>query len=461
MDIIDQIKCVKDTSRPIARLDDDRKNDILLSLSEELINCCDEIIEENAKDLAVMSPDNPMYDRLLLDRARIESMAADIKNVIALPSPVGRILEHKTMPNGLIIDKISVPLGVVAVIYESRPNVTIDVFTLCFKSGNACILKGGKEAHHSNSVLVKIIHRVLEKYIIIDENVVYLMPPGRESTSILLNAVGLVDVCIPRGSQSLIEFVRNNARIPVIETGAGIVHAYFDLEGDVEKGPQIIKNAKTRRVSVCNALDCLIIHKNRINDLYQLVEPLAESNVELYADEDAYAALEHSRPLAEPTISEDFLDQRDVGSNNEKTRVLQAPTTKIPDRGRLCERSHYPAHLLHRATEDDFGREFLSYKMAIKTAETLDVAMEHIGKYSSGHSEAIITENEKVAWHCINRIDSAVIYINASTAFTDGAQFGMGAEIGISTQKLHVRGPMSLDALTSYKWIVRGNGNVR
>ncbi|GHU11140.1 gamma-glutamyl phosphate reductase [Alphaproteobacteria bacterium] len=414
MDVIDQMKKVKNASRDMMHLDDDRRNRLLLSLAEELLNSCDEIIGENGKDLALMPPDDPMYDRLLLDRPHIESMANDIKNVIALPFQIGLTLEHKTMPNGLIIDKVSVPLGVVAVIYESRPNVTIDVFALCFKSGNACILKGGKEAHYSNTVLVKIIHRVLARHDI-DSNIVYLMPPGRESTSVLLDAVGLVDVCIPRGSQSLIDFVRKNTRIPVIETGAGIVHAYFDAYGDVEKGAQIIKNAKTRRVSVCNALDCLITHKNRIEDLYQLVEPLAESNVEIYADEIAYAALTSS----------------------------------------------YPAHLLHHTTEDDFGREFLSHKMSIKTVDTIDDAIEHIEQYSSGHSEAIITEDANTAQYFIEKIDAAVVYVNASTSFTDGAQFGMGAEIGISTQKLHVRGPMSLEALASYKWIVRGNGHIR
>ncbi|GHT90292.1 gamma-glutamyl phosphate reductase [Alphaproteobacteria bacterium] len=415
MNIIHQLSCMKEAGRKVMELSDDTKNRFLEALSEKLVKCSDEIIRENAKDLALMSPDDPMYDRLLLDKSRIESMANDVQNVIALPSPVGLTLEHKTMPNGLIIDKVSVPLGVVAVIYESRPNVTIDVFALCFKSGNACVLKGGKEAHHSNTILVKIIRQLISHRYNMDQQIVYLMPPGRESTKLLLNAVGSVDVCIPRGSQSLIDFVRKNAQIPIIETGAGIVHTYFDLEGDVEKGAKIIKNAKTRRVSVCNALDCLIIHKNRLGDLHQLVEPLAESNVELYADEDAYAALEH----------------------------------------------HYAAHLLHHATKHDFGKEFLSYKMSIKTVGAIDEATNHIREYSSGHSEAIITESEFAAKYFIEKIDAAVVYVNASTAFTDGAQFGMGAEIGISTQKLHVRGPMSLEALTSYKWIVRGNGNIR
>ena len=368
----------------------------------------------NQKDLQNLDKQSAFFDRLSLDEKRIEAIANDVESVTALPVPIGRILDTRIRPNGLSISKVSVPLGVVAVIYESRPNVTVDVFTLCFKSGNACILKGGKEANNSNRALVSIIHDVLSEHKI-DTYAALLLEPTRENTEALLHANGLVDVCIPRGGKSLINFVRNNATIPVIETGAGVVHAYFDMDGDINKGRAIINNAKTRRVSVCNALDCLIIHKERIKDLHLLVQPLQQSNVEIFADEEAYKALY----------------------------------------------TNYPNHLLFQAAPEHYGQEFLSYKMAIKTVESTEQAIDHIMLYSSGHSEAIITENKQAADFFTQRIDAAVVYVNASTAFTDGGQFGMVAEIGISTQKLHARGPMGLDALTSYKWIVHGNGNTR
>ena len=414
MNIIEQIKKTKAASYGLALMNDHKRNEVLHSLAREVRYSCRQILEENSKDLAHMTRNNPMYDRLLLTEDRIKSMANDIENVISLPSPFVQRLKRKVMPNGLIIRKVPVPLGVIAVIYESRPNVTLDVFTLCFKTGNACILKGGKEAYHSNLILVKLIQNALEEHSL-DLNIVCLLPSRREDTSILLNATGLVDVCIPRGSQSLINYVRNNAKIPVIETGAGIVHAYFDLSGDIIKGRNIINNAKTRRVSVCNALDCVLIHKLRMNDLYTLVEPLQQQEVEIFADQTAY----------------DFLE------------------------------SSYPKELLFLAHQNDFGREFLSYKLAIKTVNSVDEAIEHIMIYTSNHSETIITENKEIADYFIDRVDAAAVYVNASTAFTDGGQFGMGAEIGISTQKLHARGPMGLDALTSYKWVIHGNGQIR
>ena len=318
------------------------------------------------------------------------------------------------LENGLEIEKVLVPLGVIGIIYEARPNVTIDAFTLCFKSGNAVVLKGGKEAYHSNLIFVEIIKKCLKAHGL-DIHAVYLFPPNREDTNILLNATGLIDVCIPRGSQSLIDFVRKNAKIPVIETGAGIVHNYFDASGDLKKGRGIINNAKTRRVSVCNALDCLLIHQDRLNDLYDLIEPLQDHKVEIFADQRAYEEL----------------------------------------------KSSYNLGLLHHASADDFGKEFLSYKVAIKVVDSIEEAVQHISQYTSHHSEAIITEDESAANYFIAKIDAAVVYVNVSTAFTAGGQFGMGAEIGISTQKLHARGPMALDALTSYKWIVRGNGQTR
>jgi glutamate-5-semialdehyde dehydrogenase len=412
--IIEHIQQTKIAAQSLALLSEDKRNAILQSLSKHLRLSTPMILNENKKDLEIMDKNNPMYDRLLLTEDRINSMANDIEKVAALPSPVGTSLEHRVMPNGLMIDKVAVPLGVVAVIYESRPNVTIDVFTLCFKTGNACILKGGKEAFHTNSAFIHIIHAILKEHHI-STDVAYLFPPSREETAVLLNAVGLVDVCIPRGSQALIDYVRNNAHVPVIETGAGIVHTYFDREGDLTKGTNIINNAKTRRISVCSALDSLVIHRDRLNDLPELIAPLTEHDVVIYADDKAYAALS----------------------------------------------PHYPSALLQHATPEHFGQEFLAYKMAIKTVSDVDEAIAHIMKYTSHHSEAIITENAKTGDYFVQRVDAAVVYINTSTAFTDGGQFGLGAEIGISTQKLHARGPMGLAALTSYQWVVRGNGQVR
>ncbi|KTD12073.1 gamma-glutamyl phosphate reductase [Legionella gratiana] len=413
-EVINQLKAAKKDSYNLSFVNEDKRNQILLELAKRLRNSVNRIIDENKKDLALISNEDPKYDRLLLSKERIEAMATDIETVASLPHSPTKILEQKKLPNGLIIQKVSVPLGVVAIIYESRPNVTIDAFTLCFKTGNACVLKGGKEAHHTNLLLVSLIHQVLHHHHI-SETIVYLLPLEREAIHILLQANQLVDVCIPRGSQSLINFVREHARIPFIETGAGIVHIYFDQSGDIEKGRTIIDNAKTRRVSVCNALDTLIIHKERLLDLPLIVKSLADKNVEIFADQFSYEAI----------------------------------------------KLFYPKQLLHKATPDDFGQEFLSYKMAIKTVDSVEEAVKHIMEYSSGHSEAIIAEDHTTQSYFLDHIDAAAVYVNASTAFTDGGQFGMGAEIGISTQKLHARGPMSLDALTSYKWVVFGNGHIR
>ncbi|MBL7525126.1 glutamate-5-semialdehyde dehydrogenase [Legionella bononiensis] len=412
--VITHIKAVKKASYDLASLNDEQRQRVLLSLAELIRQSVAQIIQENSKDLALMAKEDPKYDRLMLTEKQINAIADDVALVSSLPQPVGRILEEKILPNGLRINKLSVPLGVVAVIYESRPNVTIDVFTLCFKAGNACILKGGKEAEHSNRFLLSLIHQAL-KLQGIDSHCVYLLPPEREATHQLLGAVNLIDVCIPRGSQDLINFVREHAKIPVIETGAGIVHTYFDLSGSVEKGRLIINNAKTRRVSVCNALDTLIIHQQCLDKLYLLVELLADNHVELFADEQSYQVLNGS----------------------------------------------YPSDLLHQAKPDDFGTEFLSYKMSIKTAGSIAEAVQHIMQYTSGHSEAIIAEDKAAIEYFMAHVDAAALYANASTAFTDGGQFGMGAEIGISTQKLHARGPMGLEALTSYKWIVYGDGQIR
>jgi len=400
--------------RTLAVLDTCSINNILLKVAKATISNSGFIIEENKKDLALMDQADPRYDRLLLNEVRLEEIAADIKNVAGLPSPLNRVLSRETRPNGLEISRISVPFGVIGVIYEARPNVTFDVFSLCLKSGNSCILKGGSDAINSNRAIVDIIKSVLEKNGT-DKNIISLLPSGREETNQLLNAREYVDLIIPRGSRNLIDFVRENASIPVIETGAGICHTYFDEYGDKEKGRIIIHNAKTRRVSVCNALDCLIIHKNRLGDLDYLVGLCSGSDVIIYADERAYMALD----------------------------------------------GKYPSGLLQRAIKESFGTEFLSYKMAVKTVDSFDEALLHITEFGSKHSEAIISGNNNRIQLFYKLVDASSVYANTSTAFTDGAEFGLGAEIGISTQKLHARGPMALEALTTYKWIIDGDGQVR
>ena len=412
--IIQQLTQLKTKSLELSLLRDDLRNQVLLYLAQRLESATDAIIVANKLDLDQMSLDDPKYDRLKLTAERISAMANDLRQVAGLVSPLGRTLEQRRLANGLDLQKIVVPLGVVAVIYEARPNVTVDVFSLCLKSGNAAVLKGGSDAWHSNQCLVNLIRESLRANNL-SGDLVYLMPPERAAVYDLLNAVGLVDVCIPRGSQELIKFVRENARIPVIETGAGIVHTYVDASADVVSAAKIIHNAKTRRVSVCNALDCLLLHTARLNDLTQLVAPLADSQVIIYADSASYAVLN----------------------------------------------GVYPAGLLQFATDESFGCEFLDYKLAIKVVTGLSEAINHIQHYTSGHSEAIVANEAAIIEEFINKIDAAVVYVNASTAFTDGGEFGMGAEIGISTQKLHARGPMALPELTSYKWIVRGNGQIR
>ena len=412
--MLKQIQSVKKASYSLINLSVKERNAVLITFAANLRNACQTIISENQKDLALMPKDDPKYDRLLLTEERIHAIANDVEVVASLPFIANHIMEEIQRPNGLRIQKRSVPLGVVAVIYESRPNVTSDVFSLCFKTGNACILKGGKEAHYSNQCLVSLIQKTLEAHKV-DSNVICLLPSDRKAIMTLLNAVGLVDVCIPRGSQTLINFVRENAKVPIIETGAGIVHTYFDASGDLNKGRSIIENAKTRRVSVCNALDSLVIHESCLDKLYTLVSPLSAKNVEIFADKPSYNALKLS----------------------------------------------YPPQLLHKAKLSDFGQEFLSYKMSIKTVKSIEEAVEHIMHYTSGHSEAIISEDKNSITYFLDHIDAAAVYVNTSTAFTDGGQFGMGAEIGISTQKLHARGPMSLEALTSYKWVIWGDGHIR
>ncbi|RFM27520.1 glutamate-5-semialdehyde dehydrogenase [Deminuibacter soli] len=398
----------------LSLLDTPLINRVLNAIADKVTANVASILEANRADLERMHPENPMYDRLLLNEARIQGMAAELRHVAQLPSPLQAVLSEQVLPNGLQLSRISVPLGVIGIIYEARPNVTLDAFSLCFKTGNAVLLKGGTDAHHSNLAIVQLIHSVLQQYQL-PQAAVTLLPPERISTETLLQATGYVDVVIPRGSQQLIDFVRKNARVPVIETGAGIVHTFIDATADTEKSKAIILNAKTRRVSVCNALDCLLVHEEQLIDLPNLLQPLAAKNVKLYADERAYVALQ----------------------------------------------PHYPADLLAHATEEHYGTEFLSLQMAVKTVADIHEALQHIQRFSSKHSEAIVSQNKNNIALFLRAVDAAAVYANASTAFTDGAQFGLGAEIGISTQKLHARGPMALQALTSYKWIVVGDGQVR
>lgn len=405
---------VKAASRELAVLKEEKVNAILRDLSDEIVKCQDSILAANKEDLSQMDPSNPMYDRLKLTSERIEGIASDNRKVATLPSPLGRVLKHSVLPNGLGLTRISVPFGVIGIIYEARPNVTVDVASLCLKSGNACVLKGGKDADNSNRAIVEVIHEVLERHGV-NPDAVTLLPATHEATKEMLHAVGYIDVVIPQGSSRLIKFVRENAVVPVIETGAGICHCYFDEYGDLEKGIRIINNAKTRRVSVCNALDCLILHASRLDDLATLCAPLAESKVIIYADERAFMALE----------------------------------------------GKYPVELLEHATIESFGTEFQSYKMAVKVVDSFAEALEYIANNSSKHSESIVTENKELADTFLMAVDAACVYENAPTSFTDGAQFGLGAEIGISTQKLHARGPMALEEMTTYKWIIRGNGQIR
>lgn len=401
-------------SRKLNMLEDDTVKSVLTELAKQTRINIEYILQENKKDLERMDPKDPKYDRLKLTAERINGIADDIESVASLPSPVGRILKEEVRPNGLKIRKISVPFGVIGIIYEARPNVTFDVFALCLKSGNACVLKGGSDAVYSNTATVSIIKKVLKQFDL-DENIVTLLSSGREETNEMLRASGYIDLIIPRGSQSLINFVRTNATIPVIETGVGACHTYFDEFGDVDKGSEIVFNAKTRRPAVCNTLESFVIHESRLEDLPTLTNKLAEKNVLIHADEKSFNKLKDT----------------------------------------------YPSSLLQKITPDSFGTEYLALEMSLKTVADIDEALDHIAKYGSKHSEAIVSENAEAVNKFQKMVDASSVYSNASTAFTDGAQFGLGAEIGISTQKLHARGPMGLEELTSYKWIIEGDGQVR
>ena len=386
--IFEQVKCA---SRSLTLIPDNRRDEILLAVADAIGDNEAILLEANAKDLSRMEKSNPLYDRLQLTHDRLCGIASDMRHVAALPSPLGKVLKDKVLDNGLHLRRVSVPFGVIGMVFEARPNVAFDVFSLCFKSGNACVLKGGRDADDSNRAIVSLIHGILRDFDV-DPNVVALLPATHEATAEMLNAVGYVDVCIPRGGRRLIDFVRDNAKVPVIETGAGVVHAYFDKEGDLEKGKRIINNAKTRRVSVCNALDCLLVHKDRAAELDVLLAPM-------------------------------------------KDKVT----------------FHY----------DNYGTEWMSYDLSIKIVDSLEEAISHIAKYGSGHSECIITEDKEAARTFQTMVDAACVYVNAPTSFTDGAQFGLGAEIGISTQKLGPRGPMALEEITTYKWLIEGDGQIR
>jgi len=404
----------REASRTLARVEDGKIRAVLEALATRTMAAEQQILQANRSDLSRMPETDPKYDRLLLNSRRLADIAHDLRCVAALPSPVGEVLEKRQLDNGLELSKIRVPMGVIAVIFESRPNVTFDVFALCLKTLNACVLKGSSDAHDTNRVVVNIMHEVLAEHDI-DPAIVFLAPPQREYLSDILQATGTIDLAIPRGSKGLIDFVRDNARIPVIETGAGIVHTYVDASADHAMAKSIITNAKTRRVSVCNALDTLILHHDLLSELPEMMQTMGEDYaVEVFADEEAYKALD----------------------------------------------GHYTASLNH-ASDEHFGTEFLSMKMSIKTVSGLNEALEHIHQYSSKHSEAIVAEDPQIIEQFLNSVDAAAVYANTSTAFTDGGQFGMGAEIGISTQKLHARGPMALPELTSYKWVVRGSGQTR
>ena len=423
MELKETFQKVKAASKTLGLLTDEQRNEVLQAVADAIIAETPALLKANAEDLAKMDKANPLYDRLQLTEQRLHDIAADMRHVSTLPSPLGRILKEKTLDNGLHLQRVAVPFGVIGMIYEARPNVTFDVFSLCFKSGNACVLKGGKDANCSNTASIELIHRVLIKYGI-DPAVATLLPATHEATGEMLNAVGYIDLCIPRGGKKLIQFVRDTAKVPVIETGAGVVHCYFDKEGDVEMGKAIITNAKCRRCSVCNTLDSLIIHEQRLNDLPTLCEDLAKREVKIHADAQAYEALKGNYP-------DTLLD-------------IVSDETPCPN-----------------ADGNVWNTEWLSMQMGIKTVTSEDEALEHIATYGSGHSESIVSDNEAAQKKFQMMVDAACVYVNTPTSFTDGAQFGLGAEIGISTQKLGARGPMALEEITTYKWLITGNGQIR
>lgn len=410
-------KQVKAASAGLALLDDAKRDEVLRDVADAIVDHQADILRANQSDLERAGKDYAFYDRLLLTPSRLADIAADMRHVATLPSPLGRTLKAAALDNGLRLRRVSVPFGVIGMIFEARPNVTFDVFSLCFKSGNAAILKGGKEADGTNRAEVELIHRVLESHGV-DPHVVELLPATHEATGALLQAVGYVDLCIPRGGRRLISFVRDTAKVPVIETGAGVVHCFFDASGQLDMGRRIVDNAKTRRCTVCNTLDTLLVHRDRLADLPELVAPLADRGVVIHADAPALQALQ-------------------------------------------ALRGRYPEQALAPADAATWDTEWLSLQMGVRTVDSLDAAIAHIAAHGSGHSECIVTADKDAALEFEQRVDAACVYVNAPTSFTDGAQFGLGAEIGISTQKLGARGPMALEEMTTYKWLIEGNGQVR
>ncbi|MEE6188115.1 Gamma-glutamyl phosphate reductase [Mycovorax composti] len=385
---------------------------LLYAISDAIIANEAAILKANAKDLAAKDPDDPKNDRLMLNPQRLKNIAAAIKNIAKLPDPSNQTLLKKTLPNGLKLKKISVPLGVVGAIYESRPNVTYDIAALCLRSRNACVLKGSSDAQHTNKVSVNLIHKVLKEFGL-NTATVTLLPPEREVVQEMFTATRYLDVLIPRGSEGLINFVRQNSLVPVIETGAGVCHIYVEKEADLKKAVNIVVNAKVSRPSVCNAVDAILVDKAIAPEFLSQVAPkLGEYQVEIFADASAY-------------------------------KILKG----------------YPH--LQKAKAEDFGREFLSLKCAVKVVSGMDEALDHIATYSTRHSEAIVSKNKKACERFVKEVDAAAVYTNASTRFTDGEEFGLGAEIGISTQKLHARGPFALEKLVTEKWVLEGNGQIR
>lgn len=404
----------KEASRTLIGYTDRQRSGVLHTLAALVESEAAALLEANAADLSRMDSANPLYDRLQLTPGRLADIAAGLRHVAGLPSPVGEEVEHRTLPNGIDLRRVRVPYGVVGVIYEARPNVTFDVFALCLKSGNACVLKGGHDAEQSNEAAIALIHKALAAHGF-DAAAATLLPSSHEATAAMLEAVGYVDLCIPRGGRRLIDFVRQNAKIPVIETGAGVVSCYFDVAGDLEIARGIVANAKTRRVSVCNALDTLLVHRGRLADLPSLCEPLAARNVEIHADAEALSAL----------------------------------------------RGSYPENLLVEAVTADWDREWMALKMGIRTVADVEEAVAHIALHGSGHSESIITADDTAADIFRHRVDASCVYVNLPTSFTDGGEFGLGAEIGISTQKLGPRGPMGLREITTTRYLLTGNGQLR
>ena len=446
MELKETFQQVKTASKTLGLLTDEQRNEVLKAVADAIIAETPALLKANAEDLAKMDKANPLYDRLQLTEQRLQDIAADMRHVSTLPSPLGRILKDKTLDNGLHLQRVAVPFGVIGMIYEARPNVTFDVFSLCFKSGNACVLKGGKDANCSNTASIELIHKVLITFGI-NPTVATLLPATHEATGEMLNAVGYIDLCIPRGGKKLIQFVRDTAKVPVIETGAGVVHCYFDKDGDLEMGKRIITNAKCRRVSVCNALDCLLIHESRLNDLPALCEGIAEKQTKIHADAKAYEALKGHYP-------DTLLYKAEESEAKMQEAGLLTADCKSADATEKSADSKEKSSSI-------WNTEWLSMQMGIKTVASEDEALDHIATYGSGHSESIVSNNEAAQKKFQALVDAACVYVNAPTSFTDGAQFGLGAEIGISTQKLGARGPMALEEITTYKWLITGNGQTR